>query len=72
MIANVGSTDRIIRILLGITLIALGATHVVTGGLAITAYIAGGVALATGAIRYCGAYSLLGISTCPLKPSQNK
>lgn len=72
MIANVGSTDRIIRILLGITLIALGATHVVTGSLAFAGYVVGGIALATGAIRYCGAYSLLGISTCPLKSSQSK
>ncbi len=72
MIANVGGTDLIIRILLGIVLIALGATHVVTGGLAITAYVVGGIALATGAIRYCGAYSLLGISTCPLKSGQSE
>jgi Protein of unknown function (DUF2892) len=72
MIANVGGTDRIIRILLGIVLTALAATHVVTGGLAITAYVVGGIALVTGAIRYCGAYPLLGISTCPLKPGQSK
>lgn len=72
MIANVGGTDRIIRILLGIVLIALGAAHVVTGGLAIAAYVVGGISLATGAFRFCGAYSLLGISTCPLKPGQSK
>ena len=72
MIANVGGTDRIIRILLGIVLIALGATHVVTGGLAIAAYVIGALALATGVIRYCGAYSILGINTCPLESNQSK
>jgi hypothetical protein len=72
MIANVGSTDRIIRILLGIVLVALGATHLLTGGPAIAAYVVGAIALATGAIRFCGAYTLLGINTCVPKSSQSK
>ena len=72
MIANVGSTDRIIRILVGIVLITLGAAHVVTGVIAIAVYAVGAIALATGVIRYCGAYSILGISTCPLKSSHGE
>jgi hypothetical protein len=72
MNANVGGTDRIIRILLGIALITLGATHVVTGGFAIAAYVVGVVAIVTGIIRFCGAYTLLGINTCSPKTGQSK
>ena len=72
MIRNVGTIDRSIRIVLGIVLIALGLTHVVTGGVAIAAYVIGAVALLTGVFRYCPAWSVFGINTCPLKLSQNK
>ena len=72
MIRNVGTIDRSIRIVLGIVLIAFGLTHVVTGGVAIAAYVIGAVALVTGVFRYCPAWSVFGINTCPLKLSQNK
>ncbi|MGB2676188.1 MAG: DUF2892 domain-containing protein [Candidatus Acidiferrum sp.] len=72
MTSNVGTTERAIRIVLGIVLIALGLSHVVTGGLAIAAYVVGAIALVTGVFRYCPAWSVLGINTCPLKAGQNK
>ena len=72
MTSNVGTSDRVIRIVLGIVLVALGLSHMVTGGLAIAAYVVGAVALVTGVVRYCPAWSIFGITTCPLKPSQNK
>lgn len=72
MTSNVGTTDRVIRIVLGILFIGLGLGHIVTGGLAIAAYVVGGVALVTAVIQYCPAWSVFGINTCPLKPSQNK
>ena len=67
MTSNVGTTDRAIRFVVGIFLIALGITHVLSGGLAIAAYCAGGIALLTGAIGYCPAWSVFGVNTCPLK-----
>lgn len=72
MASNVGAVDRSIRFILGIILIALGLTHVLSGGLATAAYIVGGIALVTGVFRYCPAWSLLGINTCPLKSAQSK
>ncbi len=72
MTSNVRTTDRVIRIVLGIIFIGLGLGHVVTGGLAIGAYVVGAVALVTAVIRYCPAWSVFGINTCPLKSSQNK
>ena len=58
---NVGPLDRIIRITLGIILIAA----------ALTGYIGwwgwiGVVPLATGLMSSCLLYSLLGINTCPV------
>jgi len=57
MSANVGSIDRIIRILAGLALIAWA----LMGG-PVWAWI-GVVPLATGLLKICPAYSLLGIST---------
>jgi len=30
-------------------------------------YIVGGIVLATGVFRFCGAYTLFGVNTCPLQ-----
>jgi len=61
MKANVGGIDRIARIVLGLVLIALAATGTVGawGWLGV-------VPLATGLLRFCPLYPLLGISSCPL------
>jgi len=64
MTKNVGGTERAIRLLIGAGLLALGFFHVVTGTAAIAAYIVGAVALITGLIRYCPAWSIFGINTC--------
>ena len=58
---NVGTIDRIIRIVLGISLIA-GA---LTGYIGWWGWI-GVVPLATGLMSSCLLYSLLGINTCPV------
>lgn len=60
MTTNVGSFDRAARIILGVALI--GAT--VQGLLPSWGWI-GVVPLATGLLRICPLYSVLGISTCP-------
>ena len=62
MQANVGSTDRIIRIVLGAILVAL--FFVVAAPWKWVALVAGIVAIATGLLRFCGLYKLLGINTC--------
>jgi len=72
MTSNVGAMDRGVRLVLGVVFIALGLTHVLTGGPAIAAYFVGAIALATGIFRYCPAWSLFGINTCPLKSGPSK
>ena len=61
MKANVGGIDRVIRIVAGLALIAWA----LLGG-PIWAWI-GVVALATGLMNFCPAWSLLGINTCKVK-----
>jgi hypothetical protein len=59
MKTNVGSIDRVIRIVLGLALIGL----TLTGNIGIWGWL-GVVPLATGAIGWCPPYAILGISTC--------
>jgi hypothetical protein len=61
---NVGGIDRILRIVVGIALVALTALDVIP----VWGYI-GVVPLLTGLIGWCPAYPLLGMSTCPMKKS---
>ena len=62
MKSNVGGIDKILRILLGLALVAW--TLFFQGPL--WAWI-GVVPLATGLIGWCPAYSIFGISSCPMK-----
>jgi hypothetical protein len=59
MKVNVGTIDRVARILAGLVLIGLA----VAGTIGPWGYI-GIVLLLTGFMRVCPAYSLLGINTC--------
>lgn len=59
---NVGGIDRIARIVVGLALIALAATGMVGAW----GYI-GVVPLLTGVFKFCPAYALFGMSTCPME-----
>jgi ABC-type branched-subunit amino acid transport system permease subunit len=59
---NVGGIDRVLRIVAGLALIALAAT----GQIGVWGWL-GLVVLATGVFSFCGAYTLIGLNTCPIK-----
>lgn len=59
---NVGSTDRVLRIVAGLVLIGLAATNTV----GMWGYI-GIVPLLTGIFKFCPAYALFGLNTCPME-----
>jgi hypothetical protein len=69
MPCNVGGTERGIRIVLGIALIAAGALAGLPEAGMYAAYVVGAVALVTGAVGYCPGWQLFGINTCPAKPA---
>lgn len=58
---NVGGADRILRIVVGLLLILLAAT----GQVGAWGWI-GIVPLATGLLKTCPLYSMLGMNTCPV------
>ena len=65
MKTNVGSVDRIIRIAAGLVLIGLA----LTGQIGAWGWI-GIVPLLTGIFKFCPAYMLFGIKTCPMKKQE--
>lgn len=62
MKTNVGTIDRSLRIAVGLILIGLS----LSGTIGLWGWI-GVVPLATGLLGTCPAYTLLGLSTCPMK-----
>ena len=67
MIVNEGTTDRVIRVILGLVLGFLAYRGV--GGTAGTWVlgIVGAVSFLTGLTGFCLVYRLLGIQTCPVR-----
>ncbi len=65
MKANVGTVDRLLRIVAGAALMLLALTQVIGpwGWIGI-------VPVLTGVFRFCPAYSLLGVRTCKLDSTQ--
>jgi hypothetical protein len=61
--ANESAADRVIRVVLGIVMLALGWGGVVTGGWGWVLKLVGFIPLITGLVGWCGLYKLFGIST---------
>jgi hypothetical protein len=61
---NVGSIDRIIRLIVGIVIIVVGAILNSWWGLI------GILIFLTGLLGWCGLYRIFGISTCKIKTQQ--
>lgn len=62
---NMGSADKIIRIILAAVFFYLYFTGTVTGIIGIILLILGIAFVLTSLIGFCGLYKILGISTCP-------
>lgn len=58
---NIGGVDRIVRLLIGIVIVALGIYYESWWGLI------GLIPILTAIIGFCGLYVPLGISTCKMK-----
>lgn len=64
---NMGSADKIIRIILAAVFAVLYFTGTVTGTLGVVLLVLGGVFLATSLVSFCPLYALVGLNTCPKK-----
>lgn len=63
---NVGNIDRIIRVVIGLSLIAAWLMSWLTGTLAIVLGIVGIVLIATAGLKFCPLYRIFGARTCDL------
>ena len=64
---NMGTIDRVVRIVIALVFSALYFTGTVTGTLGIVLLVLGGVFVATSLISFCPLYTIFGLSTCPNK-----
>lgn len=69
MKANIGTTDRMVRLIIGLVLLVLALVPGLLGGGALVPWLAGiaGVVLVmTALLNFCPLYRILGVNTCGL------
>lgn len=64
---NMGTTDKIVRIILAAVFVLLFATGTVTGVLSYVLLAFAAVFVLTSVISFCPLYPIFGINTCPAK-----
>lgn len=64
MKANMGSTDKMIRILIALICIALYAFDVVSGTAGVVVLVVAALMVLTSLVSFCPLYPILGINTC--------
>ena len=64
---NMGSADRIFRILIAVVIAVLYWQGIITGTLAILLLVVGGIFLLTSIVSLCPLYSVIGMNTCKIK-----
>jgi hypothetical protein len=67
---NMGSVDRIIRILVAIIFVVLFATKTVTGVFGIVLLVLAAVFVLTSLVCFCPLYLPFGLSTCKVKENK--
>ena len=60
---NMGTTDKVIRVLIAVIILILYFTHVVSGTLAVILLIVAGIFVVTSLLGLCPLYLPFGIST---------
>ena len=64
---NMGTADRVTRILLAVVMSVLYFTNTITGIFGIVLLVLAGVFLITSLVGFCPLYTLIGLNTCPAK-----
>lgn len=67
---NMGTIDKVIRLLIALVIIVLYFTNIISGTLAIILLIVAAVFILTSFLGFCPAYLPFGLSTC--KKEENK
>lgn len=64
---NMGSVDKIVRIIAALAIAALYFTGTVSGTLGIVLLVLAGVFVATSFVSFCPLYAIVGLNTCPVE-----
>lgn len=64
---NMGSVDRIIRLIIAAMLVFLYFNGTISGTLGIVAVVIAGVFALTSLVSFCPLYTIIGINTCSVK-----
>lgn len=64
---NMGSADRIIRLIIAAVIAGLFFTNIITGTLGIVLLVLAGIFLLTSLVSFCPLYAPFGISTCAVE-----
>lgn len=64
---NMGTVDRLVRILVAAVLAFLYYNGTLSGTIGMVALVVAGVFALTSLISFCPLYTLLGLNTCPAK-----
>ena len=67
---NMGTADKIIRVIIAAIVGVLYFTGTISGTLGLVLLVLAGVLVLTSIVSFCPLYALFGISTCPLKVKQ--
>jgi len=69
---NIGTIDRIVRLVLAVIISVLYFTHTITGTFGIVLIVLAGVFVLTSLISFCPLYALVGLSTCTCSPERTE
>lgn len=67
MKSNMGTADRVIRVIIAAVITTLYFTHFITGTLGIVLMVISGIFVLTSLISFCPLYRIIGVSTCKVK-----
>ncbi|MEQ8517987.1 MAG: DUF2892 domain-containing protein [Cytophagales bacterium] len=68
---NMGSADRIIRVIIAAIIATLYFANILTGTLGIVLLVLAGIFVMTSLISFCPLYAIFGLRTCPMKKDLN-
>lgn len=68
---NMGSADRIIRVVIGLIIATLYFMEIISGTLAIILGVIAVIFILTSLVSFCPLYAPFGLSTCKTEPSDN-
>ena len=68
---NVGTPDRIIRLILAVVIGALFYTGTISGTIGITLVVLAVIFFATSLVSFCPLYAIFGLNTCSVKENKS-